>query len=175
MKSSHVWMRFAAAAAIVLGAGVFGQPSAEADPDAAAPDPVDTGAAVQSSGVTASGADPAAAQACAQFAAALDNAAEGYSNFADDLDGHDPYIAQSNQAGRSSLEASAKAAMDAANTPGLSPDIANPMRSWSIGAAKLFVKMGIGMTGGTLDSTATEVNNNAEAVQRSCAAAGTHA
>jgi hypothetical protein len=49
------------------------------------------------------------------------------------------------------------------------------MRSWSVGAAKLFVKMGIGMTGSTLDSTATEVNTNAEAVQRGCAAAGTHA
>ena len=65
--------------------------------------------------------------------------------------------------------------MDAANTPGLSPEIADPMRSWSVGAAKLFVKMGIGMRGSTLDSTATEVNNNAEAVQRGCAAAGTHA
>ncbi|BBX86093.1 hypothetical protein [Mycolicibacterium aubagnense] len=173
MKSSHAWMRFAAAGAIVLGAGVFGQPSAEADPDA--PAPVDASASVQSTGVTSAGADPAAVAACSQFASALDNAADGYGAFADDLENNDPYIGQSNAAGRSSLQTSAKVAMDAANTPGLSPEIADPMRSWSVGAAKLFVKMGIGMTGSTLDSTATEVNTNAEAVQRGCAAAGTHA
>jgi hypothetical protein len=175
VKSSQTWVRFVAASAIVLGAGVFGQPSADADPEAPAPAPVDAGASVQASGVTSANADPAAVAACSQFAAALDTAADGYGAFADDLENNDPYIGQSNAAGRSSLQASAKAAMDASNTPGLSPEIADPMRSWSVGAAKLFVKMGIGMTGTTLDSTATEVNTNAEAVQRGCAAAGTHA
>jgi len=175
VKSSHTWVRFVAAGAIVLGAGVFGQPSAEADPDEAGPAPVDAGASVQSSGITSANADPAAVAACSQFAAALDNAADGYGAFADDLENNDPYIGQTNQTGRTSLRNSAQVAMDASNTPGLSPEIANPMRSWSVGAAKLFVKMGIGMTGSTLDSTATEVNTNAEAVQRGCAAAGTHA
>lgn len=173
MKSSHTWVRFVAASAIVLGAGAFGQPSAEADDDA--PAPVDVGASVQAAGVTSGNADPAAVAACSQFASALDTAADGYGAFADDLENNDPYIGQSNAAGRSSLQTSAKVAMDASNTPGLSPDIAAPMRSWSVGAAKLFVKMGIGMTGSTLDNTATEVNTNAEAVQRGCAAAGTHA
>lgn len=177
MKSSQTWVRFVAASAIVLCAGVFGQPSADADPEAPAPAPapVDASASVQASGVTSANADPAAVAACSQFAAALDTAADGYGAFADDLENNDPYIGQSNAAGRSSLQASAKAAMDASNTPGLSPEIASPMRSWSVGAAKLFVKMGIGMTGGSLDNTATEVNTNAEAVQRECAAAGTHA
>ncbi|MUL77667.1 hypothetical protein FZI94_16625 [Mycobacterium sp. CBMA226] len=175
LKSSHTWVRFAAASAIVLGAGVFGQPSAEADPDAPAPAPVDVSASVESTGVTTSGADPAAVAACSQFAAALDNAADGYGAFADDLENNDPYAGQSNQNGRSSLRNSAQVAMDAANTPGLRPDIAEPMRAWSFGATKLLVKMGIGMTGSNLDSTATEVNTNAEAVQRGCAAAGTHA
>jgi hypothetical protein len=164
VKSSHTWVRFVAAGAIVLGAGVFGQPSAEADADEAGPAPVDAGASVQSSGITSANADPAAVAACSQFAAALDNAADGYGAFADDLENNDPYIGQTNQTGRTSLRNSAQVAMDA-----------NPMRSWSVGAAKLFVKMGIGMTGSTLDSTATEVNTNAEAVQRGCAAAGTHA
>lgn len=174
MKSSQTWVRFVAASAIVLGAGIFGQPSADADPDDPAPAPVNAGS-VQSAGVTSANADPAAVAACSQFAAALDNAADGYSAFADDLENNDPYVGQSNQSGRTSLRSSAQVAMDAANTPGLRPDIAEPMRAWSFGAAKLLVKMGIGMTGTNLDSTATEVNNNAEAVQRGCAAAGTHA
>ena len=65
--------------------------------------------------------------------------------------------------------------MKAANTPGLSPDIAQPMRIWSFGATKLLVKMGLRMPGDGLNSTATEMNNQATKVQEACAAAGTHA
>ncbi len=151
-------------------------PTAAADPDdAGTAGPVDVSTQVQASGVTSSNADPAAVAACSKFASALDSASDGYGAFADSLDDNDPYVHQSNQQGRTSLRQSAAVAMDAANTPGLTPEIADPMRSWSYGAAKLLVKMGIGMTGGSLDSTATEVNTNAEAVQRECAAAGTHA
>jgi hypothetical protein len=130
---------------------------------------------VQAATVTSPNADPAAVTACAKFAQALDSASDGYGNYADSLDDNDGTANVSNVAGRTSLRQSAAVAMDAANTPGLSPDIADPMRAWSLGAAKLIVKMGLNMTGGTLDSTATEVNTNAEAVQRACAAAGTHA
>ncbi|WP_309227085.1 MULTISPECIES: hypothetical protein [unclassified Mycolicibacterium] len=178
MKASRTWVRLAAASMIAAGVGATWLPVAAADPadDAASANAsAAPGPSVQVEGVTSSGADPAAVQACSQFATALDSAADGYSNFADDLDGNDPYLGQSNQVGRTTLRGSAQIAMDAANTPGLSPDIANPMRSWSIGAAKLLVKMGIGLTGGNLDSTANEVNNNAAAVQQACAAAGTHA
>jgi hypothetical protein len=151
--------------------------AADVDGDAAVVDqggaPI-PGAAVQATTVTSSNADPAAVAACAKFAQALDNASDGYGNYADSLDDRDGTVNDSNVAGRTSLRQSASFAMDAANTPGLTPEIADPMRAWSLGAAKLIVKMGLNLTG-TLDSTATEVNNNAEAVQRACAAAGTHA
>jgi hypothetical protein len=178
LKASRTWVRLAAASVIAGGVAATWLPVAAADPaddtgPTTASAPVSAG--IQSEGVTSPNADPAAVQACSQFAAALDSAADGYGNFADDLDDNDPYVGQSNQAGRASLQASARTAMDAANTPGLSADIADPMRAWSVGAAKLLVKMGIGMRGDNLDSTAAEVNNNAEAVQRGCAAAGTHA
>lgn len=176
MKASRTWVRLAAASVIAGGVGATWLPVAAADPaDDTGPANVPAPAQVTSMGVTSANADPAAMQACSQFASALDTASDGYGAFADDLDDNDPYVGQSNAAGRSSLEAAAKVAMDASNTPGLAPDIADPMRAWSVGAAKLLVKMGIGMRGTSLDSTATEVNTNAEAVQRGCAAAGTHA
>lgn len=172
------------AAVVVGGAGTLGVPQALADPDdsAAVSTSADGSGAVgsaagapQSAAVDSSNADPAAAAACSKFAEVLDTASDGYGSYADSLDDQDGTAAQSNVVGRTSLRESASAAMDAANTPGLSPDIADPMRAWSFGAAKLMVKVGLNMTGGTLDSTATEVNNNAEAVQKACAAAGTHA
>ncbi len=65
--------------------------------------------------------------------------------------------------------------MQAAQTPGLDPAIADPMRIWSLGATKLLVKMGLRIPGDSLNGTATEMNNQAEKVQMACATAGTHA
>ena len=65
--------------------------------------------------------------------------------------------------------------MQAAQTPGLDPTIADPMRIWSLGATKLLLKMGLRISGESLNSTATEMNNQAEKAQLACAAAGTHA
>jgi hypothetical protein len=65
--------------------------------------------------------------------------------------------------------------MDASNVPGLQPEIAGPMRSWSLGATALLVKMGLRIPGDSLNNTATSMNNNAEQVQEACATAGTHA
>lgn len=129
----------------------------------------------QSMAVSSPDADPAAVVACSKFAEALDAASDGYGSYADSLDDRDGTAGQSGAVGRMSLRAAAGAAMDAANTPGLSPDISNPMRAWSMGAAALMLKVSLSMTGDTLDSTVTGVNNNAEAVQKACAAAGTHA
>ena len=185
MKTSHACARLLAASMIVCGAATPG-------PAIAAADPADDSAVVSNSAdqpaaplapapgpqlvpVSDPGADPAAAEACSKFAEALDNAANGYGSYADSLEDQDGTAAMSNGVGRTSLRTSAGAAMDAANTPGLPPDIADPMRAWSMGAAKLMVKVGLNMTGGTLDDTAIEVNNNAEAVQFACAAHGTHA
>lgn len=185
MKSSRA--RLLVAAVMVCGAGTLGLPVAAADPSgssaavsnsadgAAAPAPVDAGPGVQTADVTSANADPAAVVACSQFAQALDTASDGYGSYADSLDDADGTAIQSGAAGRSSLRAAAGAAMDAANTPGLSPDISDPMRAWSMGAAALMVKVGLNFTGDTLDSSAVGLNNNAVAVQKACAAAGTHA
>ena len=42
-------------------------------------------------------------------------------------------------------------------------------------ATALLVKMGVRMSGDSLNTTATNMNNDATEVQESCAAAGTHA
>jgi hypothetical protein len=178
LKASHTCARTLIAAVVVGGAGLLSISQAVADPadDAGSASAIDqAGSPINTATFTSPDANPAAVDACGKFAAALDGASDGYGNYADSLDEKDPSVDASNTAGRTTLRQSAGAAMDAANTPGLSADIADPMRAWSMGAAKLVLKMGLHMTGDTLDSTATEVNNNAEAVQRSCAAAGTHA
>ncbi|MDT5323429.1 MAG: hypothetical protein QOF25_581, partial [Mycobacterium sp.] len=46
---------------------------------------------------------------------------------------------------------------------------------WSLGATALLVKMGLRIPGDSLNNTANGMNNNANAVQEACAAAGTHA
>jgi len=73
------------------------------------------------------------------------------------------------------MREAAALSMTAAQTPGLDPAIAEPMRIWSLGATKLLVKMGLRIPGESLNSTATEMNNQALRVQEACAAAGTHA
>ena len=129
-------------------------------------------------GPTADNADPAALAACAQFAQVLDGSSSYYGDFADSLEGSDyadPAVSSSNGVSRTALRESAALAMNAANTPGLAPDISDPMRVWSLGATKLLVKMGLRIPGDSLNSTATEMNNEAERAQTACAAAGTHA
>ncbi|CQD24371.1 hypothetical protein BN970_06403 [Mycolicibacterium conceptionense] len=49
------------------------------------------------------------------------------------------------------------------------------MRSWSFGATKLLLKMGLRSGGQSLNDTATQLNNDATNAQMACAAAGTHA
>ena len=49
------------------------------------------------------------------------------------------------------------------------------MRSWSVDATKLLLKMGLHIPGESLNTTATEMNNDATRAQEACAAAGTHA
>lgn len=125
-------------------------------------------------------ADPAAV-ACSQFAAALDGAAVYYGYFADAIDGSehpdysDRYVSDSNSVGRTALRQAAALALTAAGTPGLAPDIADPMRAWSLDATKLLLKMGLRGSGPTLNLTAIELNTDAGTAQMACAAAGTHA
>ena len=176
MSSSHVCERALAASLFAFGIGLTVVPTASADDvivDGSAPAPVQVAA-----GPTSDYADPAALQACAQFAQVLDGSATYYGDFADSFEGSsydDPAVGSSNAVGRTALRESAALAMSAAGTPGLDPAIGDPMRIWSLGATKLLVKMGLRIPGESLNSTATEMNNQAELVQQACADAGTHA
>jgi len=127
---------------------------------------------------TSDDADPAAVTACASFAEALDGTSVYYGDFADAYEGSsysDPSVNDSNVVGRTALRQAAAVAMSAANTPGLQPEIATSMRTWSLDATKLLVKMGLRIPGESLNTTATEMNNDATTAQETCAAAGTHA
>jgi hypothetical protein len=176
LKASHVGKRALVASVIAFGAGLTVIPTASADDitvDGSAPAPVQVAA-----GPTSDNANPAALQACAQFAQVLDGSSTYYGDFADSFEGSsydDPAVGSSNVTGRTALRESAALAMTAAQTPGLDPAIAEPMRIWSLGATKLLVKMGLRIPGDSLNSTATEMNNQATKVQEACAAAGTHA
>jgi hypothetical protein len=184
VRSSSVAGRTSATALIGFALVVALAPIANADPqdtaDPAVPAPV--GPAVPAvAGVTSDNADPAAVQACGQFADVLEGTSSYYGDFADALetwdhiDYNDPATSASNETARTALRQGAGATMSAANTPGLSPDIADPMRSWSWGATKLLVKMGVRGGRETLNTTADQMNNDATNVQQACAAAGTHA
>lgn len=168
------------AMSVAVGVGLSVAPGAFADPDDDVQSPGLPGP-VTVAGPTSDNADPAAVQACGQFAEVLDASSASYGDFADALetyqqpDYQDPATSSSNVVGRTSLRQSAAAAMDAADTPGLTPDISDPMRSWSFGATKLFIKMGLHGSGDGLNNTANEMNDNATKVQTACAAAGTHA
>lgn len=186
---SHEKYAGAIAAFVAVGIGLAAAPVAAAQPapgsagDGTTPPPVqvDTGPPVQMSASTSDNANPAAVTACGQFADVLDATSTYYGDFADALEQNaqpnyaDPYVADSNAVGRTALRQGAGVAMSAANTPGLPPDIANAMRSWSLSATKLLLKMGLRTGGDTLNVTATQMNTDATNVQMACAAAGTHA
>ena len=163
--------RAALVAALVVALGMTSAPYTAAEPaDAIAVDPLQT-------------ADPSspASMACSQFAAALDSASVHYGQFADTIDGTprpnyvDPTVSGTNALGRTALRQAAALALTAAGTPGLQPEIATPMRAWSLDATKLLLKMGLRGGGETLNVTATELNGDASTAQMACAAAGTHA
>lgn len=125
---------------------------------------------------------PAAADACKQFSAAMNYAATNYEDFAyasagggDYVNYADPTVSTSNVTGRTALREAASAALSASGTPGLQPEIADPMRAWSLDAAKLLVIMGVHGGGDSLNSAATDLNTDARNVQMACAAAGTRA
>lgn len=176
LRSTRTYERTLAASLIAFGLGFMAIPTASADDeavDSAPPAPVQVFA-----GPTSDDADPVAVAACSEFAQVLDGSATYYGDFADSLEGSgysDPAVDSSNQVGRTALRQAAGVAMDAANTPGLQPEISNPMRAWSVGATKLLVKMGLRIPGDSLNNTATNMNNDATRVQEACAAAGTHA
>ena len=176
MSSSHARFGRMAVSLAAMGMGLVTPATSFADDvtiDPTAPGPVQVATVP-----TADGADPAAVAACASFAEALDGTSVYYGDFADAIEGSDyadPAVGDSNVVGRTALRQAAAVAMTAAGTPGLQPEIADPMRTWSVDATKLLVKMGLRIPGDSLNTTANEMNDDATKAQEACAAAGTHA
>src|SRR5271165_3338393 len=192
MRSSHACGRTLAASLIAFGVGLAVVPTASADPNDAAqtdaaqtdapPPPGPGGGPITSVAPTGGEGDPATSDACKQFAAAMSYTASHYEDFAYDSAGggnvvnyDDPNVSWDNSAGRAALREAAGTAMQTSTTPGLPPDIADPMQAWSLQATKLVLVMGLRGGGDTLNSTATEMNTDAHNVQMACARAGVHA
>ena len=176
MRSSHVRIATFTTSCIAVGLGLISPATSFADDVGA--DPSIPGPVQVATVGTSADADPAAVTACAAFAEVLDGSATYYGDFADTFEGSDytdPAVSDSNVVGRTALRQAAGVAMTAANTPGLQPEIADPVRKWSVDATKLLVKMGLRIPGDSLNTTATEMNDDATKAQEACAAAGTHA
>ena len=152
---------------------------AASDPAVSDPSATDPSPAAPGPEPVAVVSDPAASTACATFSQALNFAAANYDEFAynsagegNHVDYAAPEVRSTNVTGRTALRQAAAAAMSASNTPGLTPEISGPMRSWSLGATKLMLVMALRAGGDRLDSTAGDLNTDAYAVQLACAAAG---
>ncbi|CAN1558879.1 hypothetical protein MCEMAEM6B_02574 [Mycobacteriaceae bacterium] len=120
--------------------------------------------------------DAPMSEACTRFTAALNLAAVNYDEFAyatagtgNSVDYRDPNVWQSNVIGRTALREAAREALDASRTPGTPPEISGPMRSWSLGATKLLVIMGLRGGGDSLNAAATALNADAQSTQMACA------
>lgn len=185
MSSSRVYERMLTMSVLAVGIGLAVACPAAAEPDVAEPAPAPAPGIVPPAPPAelapaeplAADGDPAVA-ACSQFAAALDHASSYYSDFADSL--ADPSMGpdwntSTNVTGRTALRQAAAAAMSASSTPGLQPDIAAPMQSWSVNATKLMVLVGVRAPVDPVNGKATDLNNDATNVQMACAAAGTRA
>lgn len=127
-------------------------------------------------------ADGAVATACKQFGAALNLAASNYEDFAyatagngNYVDYQDPTVWRSNVIGRTALREAAAAALSASRVPGLPPEVSDPMQSWSVHATKLLLVMGLHGGGDSLNSSASQLNVDAQAGQMACARNGGHA
>lgn len=192
MRSSRVCGRTLATSLIAFGIGLAVVPTASADPtdttdttdtdQTQAPSPIPGAPAPTRFTATTTDETPAAADACKQFSAAMNYAASNYEDFAYATAGQgnlvnygDPTVSNSNVVGRTALRQAAMLAMTASATPGLQPEISGPMQTWSLGAAKLLLTMGVGGGGDALNVAATDLNTDAHNVQLACAAAGTRA
>lgn len=187
MNRSHHWQKILGAALFAALPALAGVPVATADPGDPAPvNPVSGDVAPPAADSAGADLSPeahdAVSTACRQFGSALDLAASNYEDFAYATAGNgntvnyqDPNVWQSNVLGRTALREAAHSALDAAATPGLPGDIADPMRTWSLHATKLVLIMGLRGGGDTLNSAATDLNTDANNVQMACALNGSRA
>lgn len=174
---------------LAFGVGLAIVPSASAEPTSDTDSDAPTVAAGPGTGgiptafsPNSGDVNPAAAEACKTFSAAMNYAATGYEDFAYATAGNgnyvnygDPSVQDSGAVGRSALKQAAAAALQASGTPGLQPEVAGPMQQWSVDAAKLLVVMAVNGGGDALNGAATDLNKDARAVQMACVAAGTRA
>ena len=154
-----------------------------ADPDADPAPPTSdvvpaTGPAPGPVTVAADGGGPAA-DACKQFTVAINLAAANYEDFAYATAGNgnvvnydDPNVQRTNVNGRTALRQAAALAMDASRTPGLPPEISDPMQSWSLHATKLVLIMGLRGGGDSLNNAANQLNTDANNANLACATSG---
>ncbi|MCK0172995.1 hypothetical protein [Mycolicibacterium sp. F2034L] len=176
MTSSVLVERALAAFLVVCALGLGCAATTLADPTQPKPPaPTPTAVSVPVSGVA--GAPDTAA--CRKFAAVVRTSSAYYNEFAYSIAGNgayvdyqDPTVIGDNADGRTALRRAAGEAIGAASTPGLSPEIANPMRFWSWHAAKLVLIMGLRGNGDTLNTAATELNAAADDAKMACANAG---
>ena len=165
--------------ALSVAGPVHADPSGPGDPGVPAPaDPAATAVdpPVDVSIPAGPGSGNPVKDACKQFTAALNVAATNYEDFAyasagngDVVNYGDPTDDRANQVARLGLRVAASAALDAAHTPGLPPEVADPMQSWSLHATKLMFIMGIHGGGNSLNDAATDLNTDANNVQTACA------
>ena len=123
-------------------------------------------------------ADSPVATACSLFDAAISVAAVNYEDFAyatagsgDYVNYQDPNVLSTNVVGRTALRQAAAAALSASRTDGLPPEVAGPMRTWSLRATKLVVVMGLHGGGDTLNESVNDLNTDANNAQMACARA----
>jgi hypothetical protein len=185
MTPSHTPRRALTAFLVAGGVALALAPAALADPDPAGSDGPDAGGTnVELPGTRevpmATGAPDSIVTACKAYSVALNYAAANYEDFAYNSAGNgnavnydDDSVMSSNVTGRTALRQAASMGLSASQTPDLPPDIADPMRDWSLRAAKMVLVMGLHGGGDTLNSTATDMNANAHDVQLACAKAGT--
>lgn len=165
--------------ALAAAGQVHADPSGPGDPDVPAPaEPAETAADPSVVAPLPAGPDSGnpVADACKQFTAALNVAATNYEDFAyasagngDVVNYQDPVVDRANQVARLGLRVAASAVTDASRTPGLPPEVADPMQSWSLHATKLMFIMGIHGGGNSLNAAATDLNTDATNVQTACA------
>lgn len=157
-------------------------PVCAAEPTGPAPSPVPVPAETASApGEVAVNAGPSSnpvADACRLFNAALNVAAANYEDFAYATAGNGNYVnyqdknvLRTNVIGRTALRQSAAAALSASRTPGLPPEVSDPMQTWSLHATKLLLVMGLRGGGDSLNSSVAELNTDANNAQMACALA----
>jgi hypothetical protein len=119
--------------------------------------------------------------ACRLFNASVNLAAANYEDFAyatagngNFVDYQDPTVGRTNVVGRTALRQAAAGALGASATDGLPPEVADPMRTWSLHATKLLLVMGLRGSGDSLNSNVAQLNTEGHEALMACAANGWH-